>query len=75
MNNIKLQKFAFTKKIEKCLHCLVSDLIFFIIILYFFQGIVEPVQAFKRGGRAAIGAYGTEKPAGSDVSNLLFGLS
>lgn len=30
------------------------------------EGIVEPVQAFKRGGRAAIGAYGTEKPAGSD---------
>ena len=27
-----------------------------------FQGIVEPVQAHKRGGRGAIGHYGSEKP-------------
>eukprot|EP00794_Sanderia_malayensis_P003562 gene3562-4067_t len=26
------------------------------------EGIVEPVQAFKRSGRAAIGAYGSERP-------------
>lgn len=24
---------------------------------------MEPVQAFKRGGRGAIGHYGTEKPS------------
>ena len=33
----------------------------------FFQGIIEPVQAFKRSGRGAIGAYGSERPGAEDL--------
>jgi len=31
------------------------------------EGIVEPVQAFKRSGRGAIGAYGSERPGAKDL--------
>ncbi|XP_065053922.1 tuftelin-interacting protein 11-like [Rhopilema esculentum] len=31
------------------------------------EGIIEPVQAFKRSGRGAIGAYGSERPGATDL--------
>ena len=31
---------------------------------------MEPVQAFKRSGRGAIGAYGSERPGAADVVSI-----
>ena len=46
-------------------------LCFLKIIVNFLQGIVEPVQAFKRSGRGAIGAYGSERPGAKDLVSCL----
>ena len=39
----------------------------FNVVANLLQGIVEPVQAYKRSGRGAIGAYGSERPGATDL--------